>query len=196
MKRYFAWKDAGCNGIDPEWIEISGEEFALLKKENPQRRFIPSYNEDDPEDGDCFLYEATKKAFRDWNREHMRYVRHNALLYKKYKVVNLDDLVDENDEEGLTWADIIPDTSEEDVMAHEAWEDLHEKRLNALRECVENLKSKEIETLQICIYDNPEGKSINELSKEKGIPQTTLNYRWKKLKEKLTAQLNEKLAKN
>ena len=49
MKRYFAWKDAGCNGIDPEWIEISGEEFALLKKENPQRRFIPSYNEDDPQ---------------------------------------------------------------------------------------------------------------------------------------------------
>lgn len=195
MKRYFVWKDANCNGINPEWLEISGEEFSKLKKENPQRRFIPSYNEDDPEDGDCFLYEATKADFRDWNREHMRYVRHGAALYKKYKVVNLDDLVSEDDEEGLTWADIIPDTSKEEEAAHEAWLELHERQLRALRECLAKLKPKEIETLKICIYDNPEEKSINELSKETGIPQTTLNYRWKKLKEKLTAQLKEKLAK-
>lgn len=196
MKRYFVWKDANCNGINPEWLEISGEEFSKLKKENPQRRFIPSYNEDDPEDGDCFLYEATQKAFRDWNREHMRYVRHNALLYKKYKVVSFDDLVDENDEEGLTWADIIPDTSEEDAESHEAWLEWHDKAIAALREALTELKLKELETVNLIFLDNPEKKSEVVLSKEKNIPQQTLNYRKNAVLKKLRRIMAEKLGRN
>lgn len=196
MKRYFVWKDANCNGINPEWLEISGEEFTQLKKMNPQRRFIPNYNEDDPEDGDCFLYEATPKAFRDWNREHMRYVRHNALLYRKYKVVRFDDLVDENDEEGLTWADIIPDTSEEDAAAHEEWLEWHDKAIRALREALTELKPKELETVNLVFLNNPEKKSEVELSKEKSIPQQTLNYRKNAVLKKLRRIMAEKLGRN
>ena len=76
MKKYFIWKDANCNGINPEWLEITGQEFRKLKKENPERRFIISYDEDDPE-SDRFLFEATRKDYNEWNRDHMRYVRHN-----------------------------------------------------------------------------------------------------------------------
>lgn len=195
MKRYFVWKDANCNGINPEWLEISGEEFAQLKKENPQRRFIPCYNEDDPEDGDCFLYEATKENYNEWNRDQMRYHYRDTVFHRKYKFVSLDDLVSEDDEEGLTWAEIIPDTSEEDAEAHEAWLEWHDKAIGALREALTELKPKELEIVNLIFLNNPDEKSEVVLSKEKNIPQQTLNYRKNAVLKKLRKIMAEKLGR-
>ena len=196
MKRFFIWKDGKYNGKDTEWLEISGEEFNRITDDEPERRFIPSYDEDDPENCDWFYYEATAEDYKEWNRERMRYLRHNKSLYKKYKVVSLDDLVDEDDEEGLTWADIIPDTSEEDAAAHEAWLEWHDKAIAALREALTELKPKELETINLIFLNNPEKKSEVELAKEKNIPRKTLNDRKLAVLKKLKKKIKEKVARN
>ena len=196
MKRFFIWKDGKYNGKDTEWLEISGEEFNRITDDEPERRFIPSYDEDDPENCDWYYYEATVEDYKDWNRNRMRYIRHNKRFHQKYTVVSFDDLVDENDEEGLTWGEIIPDTSEEDAAAHEAWLEWHEKALVALREVVSELKPKEMETLNLIFFENPEEKSEVELAKEKGIPQQTLNYRKNALLKKMKKILLKKLGRN
>ena len=36
-KQYFVWKDPNCNGINPEWLEMTPREFYLFRKE-PQNR--------------------------------------------------------------------------------------------------------------------------------------------------------------
>ena len=196
MKRYFVWKDAECNGINPEWLEISGEEFNRITDEEPERRFIPSYDEEDPENCDWYYYEATVEDYKDWNRERMRYIRHNKRLHEKYKVVSLDELVDEEDEEGLTWADIIPDTSAEDAETHEAWLEWHEKALAALREAVSELDEDEMEIVNLVFLDNPEKKSERTIAKEKEIPHMTFNNRKRAVLKKLKKKIEKKLVQN
>lgn len=195
MKRYFIWKDGKYNGKDTEWLEINGEEFACLKENEPKRRFIPNYDEDDPE-SDVFLYEATKEDYNEWNRDQMRYHYREKVFHKKYKFVSLDDLVSEEDEEGLTWAEIIPDTSEEDAAAHEEWLEWHEKALIALRETITELKPEEKELINLIFLKNPDNKSEVEIAKEKGIPQQTLNYRKNALLKKMKKILAQKLGRN
>lgn len=197
MNRYFIWKDANCNGIDPEWMEISGEEFAKLKKDNPQRRFIPCYNDDDPEDVECFLYETTKESFRDWNREHMKYVRHNVILYKKYKVVSLDDLVDENDEEGLTWAEIIPDTSEEDAAAEKQFRNWKNEMLIKIRDIIKDMDDDTFDMFWNLVM-NPkkeERMTRTAYAEVQGVTQQAISKRLDKYLEKFRAQLGCKTRK-
>ena len=195
MKRFFIWKDGKYNRKDTEWLEISGEEFATLKENEPQRRFIPNYDEDDPE-SDVFLYEATKEDYNEWNRDQMRYHYREKAFHKKYKVVSFDELVSEDDEEGLTWAEIIPDTSEEDAEAHEAWLEWHDKAIDALKEALTELTPKQLETVNLIFLNNPEEKSEVILGKENGIPQRTLNNRKNAVLKKLKKNIEKKLARN
>ena len=41
-KKYFIWKDSECNGMNPEWIELTGEEFYkfINTPQNSGRKFI------------------------------------------------------------------------------------------------------------------------------------------------------------
>ena len=195
MKRYFIWKDANCNGIDPEWLEVKSDEFNRITAEHPERKFIPSYDEDDPED-DWYIYEATAESYKEWNRARMRYLRHNKQFYDKYMVVNLDELIDEEDEEGLTWAEIIPDTREEDAAAHEAWLEWRKSVIAALTEALSELSPEEMQTIKLIILNNPGKKSEVELARENNIPRKTLNNRKLAILKKINKKLKKKLARN
>ena len=195
MKRYFIWKDANCNGIDPEWLEVKSDEFNRITAEHPERKFIPSYDEEDPED-DWFIYEATAESYKEWNRARMRYIRQSKQFYDKYMVVNLDELIDEEDEEGLTWAEIIPDTREEDAAAHEAWLNWREKAVAIIPEILIELKPQEIEIIKLVFLNNPEKKSEKTIAKEINVPQQTLNYRKNAILKKMKKILIKKLGRN
>ena len=60
-KKYYAWKDPACGGVDIEWTELTGAEFyhMLKKEENRGRRFIRLGNDICPDDNTviipCFL---------------------------------------------------------------------------------------------------------------------------------------------
>lgn len=190
MKRYFVWKDANCNGINPEWLEISGEEFTKLKANEPKRRFIPCYDEDDPE-SDVFLYEATKDDYNEWNRDQMRYRYRETVFHQKYKFVSLDDLVSEDDEEGLTWAEIIPDTSEEDAAAHEAFLDWKEEKLALIKDLLKEIDEEEYALLWNLIMNPKKEERMTEkaYAEKIGISQQAVHKRKKKLLDKFRDRL-------
>ena len=195
MKRFFIWKDANCNGIDPEWIEVKSDEFNRITAEHPERKFIPSYDEEDPED-DWYIYEATAESYRDWNRARMRYIRQSKQFYDKYMVVNLDELIDEEDEEGLTWAEIIPDTREEDAAEHEAWLEWRKKAVAVLSEVLSKLEPQEIEIINLVFLNNPEKKSERVLAKENDVPQKTFNNRKRAVLKKILKIMKKNMAQN
>ena len=190
MKRYFVWKDANCNGINPEWLEISGEEFMKLKANEPKRRFIPCYDEDDPE-SDVFLYEATKENYNEWNRDQMRYHYRDAVFHQKYKFVSLDDLVSEDDEEGLTWAEVIPNTSEEDAAAHEAFIDWKEEKLALIKDLLKEIDEEEYALLWNLIMNPKKEERMTEkaYAEKLGISQQAVHKRKKKLLDKFRDRL-------
>jgi hypothetical protein len=71
---YWVWKDLTCNGISPEWSNITGLEFLeIVRTMNPQSRFfitLASVNEDDG-DGRIVI-EATEAEYRKWRKEKRR----------------------------------------------------------------------------------------------------------------------------
>ena len=195
MKRYFVWKDGKYNGKETEWDEISESEYEDIRENEPGRRFNQSFDENDFE-ADHFYYEVSDEEYKEWNRERMRFARHDRNVYGKNTVVHFEDLVDEDDSEGLIWADVIPDTSEEDAETHEAWENWHEKALEALREALSELKPKELETVNLVFLNNTDEKKETVLAKENNMPQQTLNYRKNAVLKKLRRIMVEKLGRN
>ena len=46
-KLFFRWKDESCNGVKPEWVEMTGKEFIEFKRnpENKHRKFAEYIDE-------------------------------------------------------------------------------------------------------------------------------------------------------
>ncbi len=182
MKRYFVWKDANCNGINPEWLEIGGKEFYELvnKPENAKRKFIPWYDEDG-EIKDTFLYEATEEAYRDWDKQR----KHEARLKKHYYdermlFVDWDEVVYYDDVDPITRADMIPDPD-----AHVGPTD-DELFVSDLYKALETLNEEERKLVDLLFLNN-DGRSEVKIARELGIPQQTLNYRKNVILKKLRA---------
>lgn len=79
---YLVWKDPNCNGISPNWQEISGKAFLALVRsaEGVGRRFI-KLNSTEPGGTDgAIVMEATEAVYADWKRRknHTDYLRNAA----------------------------------------------------------------------------------------------------------------------
>ena len=62
---YLVRKDPFCNGVNPEWQELTGQEFLAFIRldENKKRRFIKLYStSDDGSDGDIMIEAAHRQA--------------------------------------------------------------------------------------------------------------------------------------
>lgn len=53
--RYFIWKNHECNGINPEWVEITGSQFFSFEKNKFIKRYFKRID-DGVEDGQMFFY--------------------------------------------------------------------------------------------------------------------------------------------
>jgi len=77
--RYLIWKNFSCNGVNPDWQELSGKDFfALVRSVDGKGRFfvkLPS-TEVDGNDG-AIVMETTKEYYAEWKREknHADYIR-------------------------------------------------------------------------------------------------------------------------
>ena len=62
-KKFLVWKDKNCNGVNPEWLFLTGDEFYefIQKEENKGRHFIkmPPMDKGDDE----ITIEATKEEY-------------------------------------------------------------------------------------------------------------------------------------
>jgi RNA polymerase sigma factor (sigma-70 family) len=75
---YLVWKDPSCNGINPEWEQISRNQFLALVKspEGNGRRFVKLASTDEDGDGRIVI-EATEQEFKSWLKEkrHAQHLR-------------------------------------------------------------------------------------------------------------------------
>lgn len=191
MKRYFVWKDANCNGKNVEWKEITGTEFYALKRAEPHRRFILWKNEDDPMD-DGMLYEATEENYKEWDRERKRKEREDKYVEEHFTVFSIDDPVGTDDEEGLTWADIIPDTRDEDEELERQEEERRSVLVSKMLAKIEKLPEDD-KNLIFAMFLNPEkNMSEKEYAESLGISQQNVNKRKLKIFKKIRAAMGVK----
>lgn len=109
-KKYYAWKNADCNGNNPEWVEMTGNEFYEFKRkpENRKRLFI-ELGKDEGLD-DVLVLESTKTEYDKWNNQHNKSVhQRKAKTERGFIEVSLYSET-KND---LTFEDMIP--SDENV---------------------------------------------------------------------------------
>jgi len=71
---YLVWKDPSCNGINPDWQELSGKEFlALVRSDEGRRRHFIRLDSIEPNGADgAIVMEATQVVYADWKREKNR----------------------------------------------------------------------------------------------------------------------------
>ena len=80
---YLVWKNPACNGVNPEWKQLSGKEFFTLVRslEGKNRYFVKLPNPDHETKDFQIVIEATKAAYQDWKKEknHVDYLqKHSA----------------------------------------------------------------------------------------------------------------------
>ena len=176
-KKYLVWKDRNCNGINPEWIEMSGEEFYafISKEENKKRRFIVLNNRI-CEDADVIIMEANEAEFLRFQKEydHAKYLHR---FEKQVSIVSLSEPLREGEE--LRYEDIIADDKE---TADELL--IRREKIDLLREFFYKLSSEEQEFL-FWLYVRNKGRKESDLAREHGIPKQTLNDQKMRIRKKL-----------
>ena len=80
--KYLIWKKPSCDGINPQWQDITGEEFySLVSSPEAKGRYfvkLQSINEDGS-DG-IIVMEATKEEYVTWRKEkdHSDYIQEHC----------------------------------------------------------------------------------------------------------------------
>ncbi|MBE6971767.1 MAG: hypothetical protein E7446_06570 [Ruminococcaceae bacterium] len=178
--RYFVWKDPNCNGINPEWIELTPQEFYAFVNcpLNEGRHFI-DFNEDCNEEEDALKMEVTATEYAEWDRRRHRY-RYRREIEQEYAdfVVSLDQEVPNS--EDLLFRDVVADPDSD--TADEA---IHQMDLVKLRAALDKLTPEELELINALFLNNPDKRSERAIAKDLGVAQMTLNDRKRKILKKL-----------
>lgn len=172
-KTYFAW----ANPQRTAWIEMTGEEFYqfINREENKHRKFIPADDELEESENAYNYIEVTIEEYREWDRKRKKRARDAEK--KPLEIVSLE-MVISVDSQGvaLTLEDILSDTHEDNNHAKE----LLMKLPLALRE----LSEEERAIIQIAFWGDKTMKET-EMGAILGMPQSTFNFRKKKILKKL-----------
>lgn len=70
---YFVWEDPSCEGISPNWLELSGQEFlALVRSAEAVGRYFVKM--EDAQEGTATVIEATRASYLAWKKDKNRQV--------------------------------------------------------------------------------------------------------------------------
>lgn len=151
-KLFFRWKDENCNGINPEWVEMTGKEFIEFKRktENKHRKFAEYIDEN--QETATIVMEVTQDSYNRWHCEDV--VRRRKRTEKNeagYKEISMDEEICGQNIEDLTLHDVVADESvdvEQDVIKH--------CEINQLREVLKKLTPEEMELIEaLYLSENP-----------------------------------------
>ena len=180
MKKYFVWKDANCNGINPEWLEISGKEFHKIVSDPENKRWFIKWYDEDGECPDVFWYEVTYRVYLDHKEQKAREAyRRKKFFDENTLIVDFEEVLYYDDDGPVTRADTIVD---EDAYVEPNPE---EQLILDLQEALKTLSQEERELIDLLFLKNDDHKSERQIAKELGIPDMTINSRKKKIMQKL-----------
>jgi len=95
--RFLVWKDPRCNGINPEWKDITAQEFYDLIRSgaNKGRYFIAMPKTSDEKDDGKIFIEVNQAEYKDWkkeaNREYYLNITYRNIPIISYEALTFDD---------------------------------------------------------------------------------------------------------
>ncbi|MCR5636236.1 MAG: hypothetical protein K6F76_03530 [Clostridiales bacterium] len=192
-KRYFIWKDKNCKGVNPEWIELSAEEFVQFCKKNraaapEDKRYF--YRVPNLDNDDCFyLLECTFENFRQMRIDAKRQKRKidRQKDYLPTEIISLDCPMQDSNGEKITLYDLLPDESvcvEDDAI--------RSMEIHRVREIVDDLPKSEKDLIYSLFFNNHDCLSDRKIAEKLGMPQTTLRNN----KKKIFVKIKKSLAQN
>ncbi|MBR2431045.1 sigma-70 family RNA polymerase sigma factor [bacterium] len=176
--KYFIWKNSECDGVNPEWIEISGTCFFALMKTEGKKRYFKRI-EDGKEDGaDILIFETTYEDYKEWHRAQEKY-RRCQKKQEQYKpqVMSLDDTTTDTE---FTYNDVIPDTQTNVEKAVFKVQEQYQ-----LEKIIQELNEKERLVIDIMLEAYDKEISERAVCRIRGVDQGTFAYRKKKVLNKI-----------
>lgn len=180
---YLVWKDPSTGGINPDWQQLTGQEFLALVRspENKGRHFVKLYGTgDDGSDGNIVM-EATEAEYRKWRIEkrHKQYLRDINPGYTEISYHAMET------EDGCYGEELLRDENC-DVEA----ECFKKFEIEAVRAAVSNLSDDERQMVEYFYLSENQGteRVYAELA---GIPKSTVNRRKTAVLSKLKKLLEE-----
>lgn len=183
--KYFIWKTPECNGINPEWIEITGPQFFSLEKSKSIKRYFKRIDDGAEDGSDVLILETTYEEYKDWHKkqESKRRKKKRQQPYKP-QFISLDDLVSDSE---FTYSEVIPDTSvnvEDDVLTNIE---------NAmLREIIASLSDEEKQVLKIVKQAIEKKISERQICREMGLDREKFRYKREKIFKKIRKSFPQK----
>ena len=172
MAKYYIWKDKNCNGVNIEWLELTGKEFRdfCREPENRTRRII--ILKDTEEGGNTVFIEVNNEIYEEWKKDANRRFYLNE-VYDEFVTVSYYET--KEDEEPLV--DSFEDTDDpiEDRV-------IGKIGIEKLLEVLEKMNEDERDIIYT-IY--VKGINIKALANEMEIPYTTFYARVKKILKKM-----------
>jgi len=107
-KLFFRWKDENCNGINPEWVEMTGKEFLDFKRnpKNKHRKFAEYI--DEYQESATIVMEVTQDTYNRWHCEDVIRRRKRTERYVAgYKEISMDEEICGQNIEDFTLHDVI-----------------------------------------------------------------------------------------
>lgn len=151
-KIYLRWKDENCNGINPEWIEMTGKQFLEFKRrpENKHRKFIECI--DEYQDTATVVIEATQESYKKWHCEDVSRRRKIAEAIKTgYITMSMDEEIHGTDVDEMTLHDVVANETVD--VEGEAIKYCEIRRLN---EVLAKLSADELELIkEMYLSDTP-----------------------------------------
>ena len=176
--KYYIWKDSNCNGINPDWVEISGTQFFKLVQDKTQKRYFKRIDDGVEDGADVLIMETTYEEYKDWHKkqESKRRKKKRQEQYKP-QFISLDELTSDSE---FTYSEVIPDTSvnvEDDVLTNIE---------NAmLREIIASLSDEEKQVLKIVKQAIEKKISERQICKEMEIDREEFRYKREKIFKKI-----------
>ena len=201
--QFFIWKDAKCNGKNPVWIELSGDDFFkfIQQPENSQRKFVKEYFDEDNKALGFYKFEVTEEKFRKWDARRKKRERSDDVLVanKKKKYLSEKENTDERvvnsiptvvsfdapitDDEETTYHDIIPDF---DMGYTESEKKMLLEKIYII---TQTLSIKEQQIIGNLYFNNPKNLSDIEIARQMNIPSTTFNRKKIMILKKLSKKV-------
>ena len=176
-KYYLIWKDVNCNGVNPEWVFMTGKDlYKFIKNPENKNRYFMTLDDRVCKDADIITMECTRESYKEWRiqKNHEDYLDR---FENEREFISINSYIP--DSETMTYEEVIADESvdiEDDLM--------RVVKNQLLKEFFEGLSEKEKNLINILFIEN-DGKNEFEIAKEKGIAQQTLNNRKLALRKKL-----------
>ncbi len=186
-KKFYAWKNRDCQGINPEWIELTGKQFAELCNANKslpdeEKRWfykLPALEKDD----DNIVLECTKEKYLEsQSQANITYSKNKGkdLFFQIFSICSFDFVYIDDSGEEYTLHDIVEDSrvNVEETAIENCF-------TNTLYEAISILNQEDKEFILYWLDKKREGTSDIKIADSLGLTFKAFRYKFSQICKEL-----------